>query len=386
MLLAETWWDNAVAWTTQTQFLDIRLWRWLGLLLSLFASLVVGKVVSFTFAKQAERLEGKGRLRAVSMIFLGLSKPSGMMIFALGLYFGGLILFGGETTGPRGSGRHLYFGVCKTIGAIAVTWFVFRLVDVVEHYLRHLTGRTRSALDDQIVPLVRKTLRIFVVIVGLIFIAQNIFQWDVSSLLAGLGLGGLAFALAAKEMVANLFGSVTIFADRAFRVGDRIKVADTVGVVEEVGFRATRLRTLDGCLVNMPNAKMTSEPVENFSRRPSFKRVLNVTVTYDTPPARLQRGLDILREMLDARKANFPPDTPPRVYFSDFNADSLNLQVIYWYVPATDWWAYMQFTHDFNMELLQRFNDEGIEFAFPTQTLYLKKGDAPAEPPADGRA
>jgi MscS family membrane protein len=116
---------------------------------------------------------------------------------------------------------------------------------------------------------------------------------------------------------------------------------------------------------------VANETIENISRRPSIKRVLNVTVTYDTTPEMVQRGVDILKEMCQARLAQFDPEAPPRVYFNDFNADSLNIVVYMWFKPP-EWWDYLAFCHDFNMELLRRFNDEGIEFAFPTQTLYLR--------------
>ena len=155
-------------------------------------------------------------------------------------------------------------------------------------------------------------------------------------------------------------------------MGDRIKIAGHDGAVEEVGFRSTRIRTLMGHQVTIPNSMVANEPVENIGRRPYLKRVLNVTVTYDTPPEKLQRGMDIIREMLDARMEHFAEESPPRVYFSDFNDSSLNIVVYYWFTPP-DWWEYLEFNHDFNMELLRRFYEEGIEFAFPTQTLYVKK-------------
>ena len=250
--------------------------------------------------------------------------------------------------------------------------FIFKLVDVLEFFLLRWTSKTETTLDDQLVPLIRKTLRVFVVIVAGLFIAQNIFAWDIGALVAGLGIGGLAMALAAKDALSNLFGSVTIFSDRPFQLGERIKIAGHDGTVEEVGFRSTRIRTLMGHLVVLPNSMVANEAVENIGRRPYLKRVLDVTVTYDTPSEKLQRGVEIIREMLEARKEHFAPEMDPRVYFSDFNSASLNIVVYYWFAPP-DWWEYLEFNHEFNMELLRRFNEEGIEFAFPTQTLYVKK-------------
>ena len=271
--------------------------------------------------------------------------------------------------------RAFWNKACETLVVLAAGWLIFRLVDVVEHYLVRWTSRTETSLDDQLVPLVRKTLRVFVVIVALLFVAQNVFQWNIGALVAGLGIGGLAFALAAKDMLANLFGSMTIFADRPFSMGDRVKIGEHDGVVEEVGFRSTRIRTLTGHLVTVPNGTVATAAIENISARPYIKRVLDVTVTYDTAPEKLERGVEILREMLEARKEHFHVDSPPRVYFTDFNADSLNIQVYYWFAPP-DWWDFLAFNHDDHMELLRRFNEEGIEFAFPTQTLYVKQ-DSP---------
>jgi len=343
--------------------------QWVGLLGIILGSLVVGRVASFLLQKQAQRLEAKEKLAALAMLLASAQKPSGLLILAGGLYLAtgsGMLTLADETLRFWGQ-------VCQALAVLSAGWFIYRLVDLVEHVLRRWTSRTDSALDNQLVPLIRKSLRVFVVIVAALFIAQNVFQWDIGALVAGLGIGGLAFALAAKDMLANLFGSVTIFADRPFQMGDRIRVKGYDGTVEEVGFRSTRVRTLEGHLVTLPNSVIADEPVENVSRRPYIRRVLNVTVTYDTSPAKLRRALDILGQMLEVRRARFAPDQPPRVFFSDFNADSLNLAVYYWFAPP-DWWEFQAFNHEFNLELLKRYNEEGIEFAFPTRTLYLKQG------------
>ncbi len=247
-----------------------------------------------------------------------------------------------------------------------------RRPDAVEVFLKKWTAKTPTELDDELVPIIRKALRVFVFIVLILFIAQNIFKWNIGALVAGLGIGGLAFALAAQDALKNVFGSIVIFADRPFHMGDRVKISGHDGAIDQVGFRSPRIRTLQGHLVTIPNAIVANTDIETVSRRPAIRRVLDVTITYDTPPEKVQRAVDILREMLDARAEHFPEDSPGRVYFSDFNAESLNLVVYYWFAPP-DWWEYLAFTHEFNIELLRRYNEEGIEFAFPTRTLYVKQ-------------
>lgn len=368
-------------WTgvfTTRQFLGNELWRWVALLGVLLVSFVIGKTLSFLIQQQATRLRDRRPLRIVQMLLASTAGPANMLILAGGLYLASTIMkLEIRIADESRSLRPFWLNVCATIAAIAFAWFVYRLVDILEHFLGRWAATTESRLDDQLVPLVRKTLRVFVVVVAALFIAQNIFHLQIGPLLAGVGLGGLAFALAARDMLANLFGSITIFADKPFRIGDRIKIRDYDGMIEEVGFRSTRLRTLTGHLVTLPNAVVAGEPIENIGRRSSIRRVLDITVTYDTAPQKLQRGVEIVREMLEGRKVHFPGDRPPRVYFSDFKADSLNIVVYYWFSPP-DWWQYLQFNHDFNMELLTRFNRAGIEFAFPTQTIYVK-GEAAAK-------
>jgi MscS family membrane protein len=195
--------------------------------------------------------------------------------------------------------------------------------------------------------------------------------------LAGLGIAGLAVSLAAQDSLKNLFGSITILLDRPFRVGQRIVYAGYDGTVEEIGFRSTRLRTLTGNLVNIPNSKIVNDPIENIGVRPAIQRVINVTITYDTPREKIQQAVNLLRGILEEPGIGEPihpvindTPTPPRVFFNDFNADSLNIFVIYWYAPPS-WWDYMAHAEKLNFRIFEEFEKAGIEFAFPTRTLYL---------------
>ncbi len=371
-LLAETFIDTAWNFLTSHEFLENSVGQWLGLLGIILGVMIGGKIIAVVLLHHARKMDAiEDKFIITSMLAKSLAKPLPMALLGLGLAWGGEIL----TMEP--DIEELYEKAARTILCVGVIWFIFKIVDIIEVLLRRLTQKTSTALDDQLVPLLRKSLRILVVIMGFLYIATNVYGKDMGTILAGLGIGGLAFALAAKDMLSNLFGSGTIFADRPFAIGDRVKIKGYDGVVEEVGFRSTRLRLLNGHLTVIPNSIVANETVENVSRRPFIKRILDVTVTYDTSPEKIKLGMAIISEMLEARKSNFHKDNPPRVHFTDFNADSLNIQVMYWFTPA-DWLSYLAFNHDFNMELLQRFNDEGIEFAFPTQTLYVKQ-DSPIE-------
>lgn len=253
---------------------------------------------------------------------------------------------------------------------IAVTYLVYQAVELLDVWMRRFAAKTGTTLDDMMVPLVRKTLRSVTVLLALAQIVQQLSDQPISSILAGLGVGGLAVALAAQDTIKNFFGSLVIFADHPFQVGNRITSGEIDGVVEEVGMRSTRIRNLDGHLLTIPNGELANRAICNISMRPYIKRVANITVTYDTPPEKVERAMEIIREVLNRNNEKLHPDFPVRVAFNNFNDASLNILVIYWFAPP-DYWEFMAFDQAFNLEILRRFNEEGIEFAFPTQTLYL---------------
>ena len=374
-------------WLTDPVYLDNSLWQWGTLLAAIIGALVVGKLASFLLIRHADHLAARPGWEGLETTLRATQRPVIMLLIVLAAYLSRHAMeltyrFDPNTPDPGTTLQDVWLRAVSIAMYLAIAWLIYRMVDVVEHYLRKWTAKTETTFDDQLVPLVRKATRVFVVIVAILFIIQNVFRADIGALLAGLGLGGLAFALAAKDTIANLFGSITIFADQPFRIGERIVVQGQDGAVEEVGFRSTKIRTLTGHLVTIPNGILANETVENIGRRPFIRRLMNVTITYDTSPDKVQRAVGIIKEMLAARIEHFPEDFPPRVFFNDFNDMSLNILVLYWFAPP-DYWAYQEFSEAFNMELLERFNDEGIEFAFPTQTLHVKK-DADAPPQLDG--
>jgi len=163
-----------------------------------------------------------------------------------------------------------------TVIASATLWYLYRLVEVVDHSLRQLAQRTENELDDTVVHVIRKTLRVVLLLVGIIFIGNNVLEWDITALLASAGVVGLAVAFAAQDTIANFFGTVMVLVDRPFRVGERVIINGADGPVESIGFRSTRIRTLDGHLVTLPNKAVADAKIENVGRRSSIKRVMTI--------------------------------------------------------------------------------------------------------------
>ena len=212
------------------------------------------------------------------------------------------------------------------LGTLAAVIFLYRLIEVMVYELNKFTQRKDNLLDETFVQMMRMITRVVVIIFGSIYLVQAISGKPLSALLAGLGIGGLAVALAAQDTLKNFFGSIMIMLDKPFRVGQRITVDGHDGTVEEIGFRSTRVRTLTGHLVTIPNEKMAGGNIENIAQRPSIRRKTNITITYDTPPARVEKAVNIIRAILDNHEG-MHPDFPPRVYFNEFNDTSLNISL-----------------------------------------------------------
>lgn len=348
-----------------TKFAGNELWRIASFFLVILLSLVAGKLCRISVARLAKKAPAKGRGELLGVLFGSIASPLVLIVFVIGFRLGLLVL--------RMSDRLLALmsTLSSILNAIAIGFLIYGLVDIVDHYLGKLANRTESKVDDLLAPLVGKAIRITVLVLVILNVAVEVSGKDITTILASLGVGGLAIALAGQDTIRNFFGSMVIFADKPFEIGDRIVIDGHDGPVETVGFRSTKVRTLDGHLVTVPNSEMVNRTVQNIGKRPYIKRVANITVTYDTPPEKVDRALEIIKEILRDHEG-MDPDFPPRVYFSDFNDWSLNILIIYWYHPP-DYWKYMAFSEKINREILQRFNDEGIEFAFPTQTVHVNK-------------
>ena len=258
--------------------------------------------------------------------------------------------------------------------AITFFWFIFKLVPIVDFQLKKWAASTDSGLDDVLAPIAGKTIRVFIIIIGSLLIVQNLTGVEIGPLLASLGIGGIAVALAAKDSIANFFGTLTILFDKPFQVGERVIIDNYDGVIEDVGFRSTRIRMLTGHLVTIPNEKIVNSGLENISKRPHIRWLTNIAITYTTPPAKVEKAVSIINDILDTHEG-MHPDFPPRVYFNGFNDWSLNIMVIAWYHPA-NYWDMQGWLQRTCLEILSRFDKEGIAFAFPSHSVYLANDDS----------
>lgn len=337
------------------------LWQILGCFACILFSFIFGKIGKLWLKKVSDHKEKKGRRRQ-SLIFSCLSDSITFITISIGLYFGIQFL-------SLGAAEEFIVIGNKIIITLAVAHTLWVMVEVPCSIFHETALKTESRLDDMLSPIVRKSLRLLIALLAVVQIAQFLSGKDLTAIVASLGIGGLAIALAAQDTIKNFFGSLIILTDKPFELGDRINVFDHDGTVEEVGLRSTRLRRLDGHLVTIPNGELANKPIWNIAKRPFIRRIMDITVTYDTPPEKMVEAKKILEEIL-ANHEGMNENFPPKVYFKDFNSTSLGIFAIYWYHPPA-YWDYMQFSEWVNMEILKRFNAAGIDFAFPTQTVYL---------------
>lgn len=351
-------------WLTQPVIAGNALWQVLWFFAVVLVSLVVGRLLRFVFERGA-RQQREGR-EWIAVALRSVARPAVYVCGAVGLWFA--INAGILVTVP--GFRSVLDTVAAVLFAAAAGYAVFSLVNIVDYFLMQWANRSESKVDDMLVPLVGKSIRFTVAVLVALQVVDSLSDKPITSILAGLGVGGLAVALAGQDTIKNFFGSLVIVGDKPFEIGDRIIFDGYDGPVESVGFRSTKIRTLTGHLVTVPNSEMVNRSVENVGKRPHIRRLANITITYDTPPDKVQRALDIVKGIL-ANHEGMHEDFPPRVYFNEFNDCSLNLIMLYWYHPP-DYFRYLEFTERVNLEILERFNAEGIEFAFPTQTLHVQ--------------
>lgn len=251
-----------------------------------------------------------------------------------------------------------------------VTWFIVRFVNaVIEEYLVAPQNEDKNSkyLDNTLIPIIRRAILGVIWAIGMMMALKNV-GVDVGALIAGLGIGGLAFALAAQDTIKNIFGGITIFTDRPFRIGDRIVVDGFDGFIEDIGIRSTRLRTLEKRLVTIPNYKIVEASIENISKEPMRRVVIDLGLTYNTTPQKMEEAIQLLKT-LPARVKNVDPKEVV-AFFSGYGDFSLNIKFIYWVKDVS---KFPETNSNVNLDILHAFNNAGLEFAFPTQTLYIEK-------------
>ena len=251
---------------------------------------------------------------------------------------------------------------------VAVTWIFLRLVDFVGLVMMKKAEKTESKQDDQIVFFLREILKILVIGFSFFIVLGAVFKLDIGAIVAGLGVGGLAMALAAKESLENLLASFTIFADKPFVVGDLVQVGSIIGTVEKVGFRSTRIRTLEKSYLTIPNKKMVDAELDNLSLRTFRRARFNIGLIYQTSQEQVLAIVKDIQKYIDEHPRT---NQEGKVRFVEFGESSLEIMVEF-FVDTMDWLIYLDVKQEINLKIMEIVKKHGSDFAYPTTTVYLQ--------------
>ena len=350
--------DSLPSWARSVYY-DFAVWQWIGMMLTLVMGFLVILLIYALIRWWTKGREEAGVWRGLIKLILPLSAAILVRVVAYTIK---------HQIGMSGLVYDVIASFTWTLFLLFLIWFVMASGGLVAN-----TIIASPRIDPRGIHagLIKVACNLIALIIAGIILFKGLSELGISliPLVTGLGVGGLAVALAARPTIENLIGGLMILADRPYRVGQRIIVRGNDGIVQQIGLRSTKIRLLRGPQVTIPNEEMARAEIENVARRGYIKRSSKIAIKYDTPPEKVEKAIDIIREILDDHEG-MDPKRPPRVYFTEFKPDSLNISMMYWYHPGKIWKS-RAFGQKVNLRIMQEFRKEGIKFAYPTTTTYL---------------
>ncbi len=298
-----------------------------------------------------------------------LTKPIGFFIVLCFIYFGASYV--SYPSFIDENFQSIFSKIFSLFLIYAIYKIFVKVIDYIGLILKQRAAETENKMDDQLIPFAIEIGRILVVIFALFFILGNVFDINITALATGLGIGGIAIAMASKESLENLLGSFTIFFDRPFTVGDIVKVGTVTGLVEKVGFRSTRIKTFDKSVVTVPNKKMIDAELDNLGLRPVRRVKFHIGLTYDTSTEQIKNIVSDIQEMINSHEKT---NEEGKVRFQEFGASSLDIMVLY-YVNSPKWEDLIDVKEDVNYKIMDIVKKHNSDFAFPSTSVYLHQNN-----------
>ena len=298
-----------------------------------------------------------------------LTKPIGFFIVLCFIYFGASYV--SYPSFIDENFQSIFSKIFSLFLIYAIYKIFVKVIDYIGLILKQRAAETENKMDDQLIPFAIEIGRILVVIFALFFILGNVFDINITALATGLGIGGIAIAMASKESLENLLGSFTIFFDRPFTVGDVVKVGTVTGLVEKVGFRSTRIKTFDKSVVTVPNKKMIDAELDNLGLRPVRRVKFHIGLTYDTSTEQIKNIVSDIQEMINSHEKT---NEEGKVRFQEFGASSLDIMVLY-YVNSPKWEDLIDVKEDVNYKIMDIVKKHNSDFAFPSTSVYLHQNN-----------
>lgn len=290
------------------------------------------------------------------------NKPVDFLFIIIGAKFAMDVLFLSDDI------KYFLGQIIRTGIIVVLFWAILNVLTTLAQNIHKVTNKFGDKVSVHVANFVIKSIRFFIIILGAIAVLQE-WGYNVSGFLASMGLVGMALALAAKDTAANLFGSLVIFIDKPFRVGDWIKTPQVEGTIETIGIRSTKVRTFAQALVTVPNATLANSAILNWSAMGKRRIKMNLGVTYDTPGETVEKIIKDIKTMLESRD-DIDQETI-HIYFSEFASSSLNI-FCYYFTKSTNWGEFMRVRENTYLEIMKIVEKNGSSFAFPTQTLHIE--------------
>lgn len=359
----EPWVDTHLPGWMKEEFLKLFIWQWLGLIFTFLIGLLLRFFTDWimTIITKFFYKEGKARDwqdKVIEASYKPMSYIIASVFWFTGLYFMEL----------QGTLLKFINIILQIILSFNIIRLIYKLAGVLVEFLQEKATTEKPIIDAQLIPFLNRTMKVVIIVLGVLVTAQNL-GVNVMSILAGLGVGGLALALAAKDTAANLFGSVMILLDRPFHLGDTVNINGVEGTVEEIGFRSTRIRTYFDSIVTIPNSEVANAKIDNLGQRRRRRTHITLGLTYDTPPEKLEGFIEGTKQILNNRdeikKENY------QVAFQGFGENSLDIMV-HFYIEGNDWANDLYLKQNVFLEILKLAKEIGISFAFPTRTLHVE--------------
>lgn len=344
-------------------FLNNELWRYVAFFVIIFSSYFLSKITRHIISNYLLAWAKKTKFELDDCLICSLNPSVSMFILASMFYVGGLFL-------DKTLFGVIFEKILNFLIIIPVVYFMIKFsTEVLGHYMK--IGGSRKK-NEAAIDLLIAIIRVALFLIGILLVLTN-FGYDVTALLAGLGVGGLAFALAAQDILKNFFSGIALIFDKTFKKGEKVVFEGNEGIIEELKLRSTKIRTYDGTLLTIPNSMLADNIVENVTSVPVVKVKMTLGLVYGTSSTKIKEAKQIILDVL----TNQPDVDEPRttVYFDHFGAYSLDLKIYYYAHKLTmdDWNERTQMKEDINLGILEGFEKAGIEMAFPTQTIELKK-------------
>ncbi len=354
------WFDNiVVVLTNQAMWWDIGKYGGAALFVFLFFLLLRKTFTRYVF-QGIMKIFDRGGLGPGINILQCVDHPLRSLFIILGLFFALLVLPLGDYT------QFLVTKAFRVSVIFLVSWVLYNMAGPC--LFEAINSKINAKMDDILVPFISKVLRFLVIFLGISLVASET-GFNVTGFITGLGLGGLAFALAAQDTAANIFGGIVIITDKPFDIGDWIYTPSVEGTVEDISFRSTRIRTFANSLVTVPNSTLAKEAVNNWSRMGKRRVTFNLGVTYDTPREKLKKCVEEIKDLLQ-NHSGVQQDLL-FVKFDSFNDSSLDI-FIYYFTITTNWGEFLDVKEDINFNIMKILEEQGVSVAFPSRSIYLE--------------